>query len=158
MAPTVLIGLFVAAPIALSLLLRSNAAVAFLALCTGSVMVKYISDSAVLAVSTVSSSNSDAIANIALILLPVVLSLLILRHTISPSNMLAIILPAIFLGFATPLLVVPFLPGGIQHDIVTNSAWSQLERYQEIVIGGGTLAALLSLWMTRKVPRHGKHK
>src|SRR3989344_9224886 len=109
MAPTLLLGIFIAAPIALSILLRSNAAIAFLSLCTGSVVVKYISDDAVLAVSTVSSNNSDAIAHISLLLLPVVLTLLILRHTISPSNLPAIILPAAALGLATPVLLVPFL-------------------------------------------------
>lgn len=158
MTGIVLLALLIGLPILLILLLRSNAAIIFLALCTGSVLVTYLSQDTLNVAHSIVSSNGqviDSAVKIALLLLPAILTALFMRKSASGGKALLNLLPAIVTGVLTALLVVPLLPLAAQSNVTTTSTWSQLLQYQSFVVGAGVLISLFLLWGGRR--KHDKH-
>ena len=161
MAPVLVLGLFVGVPIALILLFRSNAAIIFLSLCVGDLLVHYVGTDAITAASNrVSANNLPSIVQIGLLLLPAFLSLLLLRKSVSPSKLPLNVVAAVGVGLVTAILVVPLLPGGVQANVVNNVWWTRAAPYQKWVIAGGSAVALIGVWFARGGSRaHSKkHK
>lgn len=155
-----MLALIVGVPIALTLLLRSNAAVIFMALCTGSVVEHYTGTSASLVASSVTArSNTTSFVHMGLLVLPALLVAFILKKSISATKMPFNIVPVAALGLVTALLLVPLLPGGVQANVMNTDAWRQLYNYSDFIIAAGTLASVVVLALTYKTPRaHRKHK
>jgi hypothetical protein len=141
----------VAIPAVLLVLLRTNSAVVFFALCSGSLLVRFIGDDANL-VGTVVGNNSHAVsqyAELVLLLLPAVVVAIILRKTVSTTKIAFNVLPAIAVGLVGVLLAVPLLPGGMQASVVNTEGWKLLEHSQELVLGASVLVSVVVLWITR---------
>lgn len=141
----------VAAPAALLVLLRTNAAVVFFSLCAGSLLVRYVGDDASL-VGTVVGNNSHAVsqyAELILLLLPALAVAIILRKSVSTTKIVFNVIPAIAVGLVGVLLAVPLLPGGVQANIISTEGWKLLEHSQELVLGASVLASVVVLWITR---------
>src|SRR5579885_508244 len=127
MSGLILLGLLAGVPILFMLLLRTNAAVVFLALCTGSVLTKYVSQDALNIAHSIVSSNGEVIdsaVKIGLLLLPALLTALFMRKSASGGKAILNILPAAVTGVLTALLVVPLLPLAAQSNLTTTSTWS----------------------------------
>lgn len=146
-------------PVALILLLRTNAAVVFLSLCAGALLVQFAGNEAGL-VGSALGNNSDVLNQyfkLALLLLPVVLSAIFLRKTMSGPKGVLNIVPALAVGIVGVLLAVPLLPEAPQNTITALNGWTMLEQSKEFVVVLGALASLMVLWLTH--PRHhGRHK
>jgi len=149
----------IAAPALLLIVLRTNAAMVFLSLCAGALLVRFAGGDASLVGSAV-GNNSAAMSQyfqLALLLLPVVLSALFLRKSMTGPKTVLNILPAISVGLVGVLLAVPLLPGGVQHTIMGLNGWSLLEKSKEVVVLAGTFVSLVVLWMTGR-PHHKDKK
>lgn len=148
----------------LLLILQTHAAIVFLSLCAGSVLISYIGNDAENAASVFSlgtSNNSDYIIRIAILLVPVVLSALALRGTMKGPRLVMNLLPAITVGLLTVLLVVPLLPPGVEGAINQTKNWAQLVNYQDMVVFVGAVSSLIILWLSHRSSNHehgGKHK
>lgn len=154
-------------PVLAITLLRVNGAIAFMSLCLGSVLVTYTSSD----VDTVFTSfvNKNALVTnqwvqLALLVLPFLLTLLFTRASVKGAKRFTNFLPALATGLLFALLVVPLLPTDMQHHIHSQQAWHQLSNLQTAVILSGALFSLVFLLFThRKKPdeegkkKHGKH-
>ena len=159
MIPYVVLGLLAGLPIVLTLLFMANGGIVILSLCAGSVLQRFVgSDAATLLNSTTakSSGSTNNIAQLALLFLPALLTIVFLRKGVSKSRFPLNIPPAIGAGVLSVLLAVPLLPGGIRHNIIQLPLWSNVQQFQGAAVTAIMFVGFLTLWMLR--PKHGKDK
>lgn len=149
----------VVVPIVLLLVFRTNAAVVFLSLCAGALAVQFVGNEANLVGSAI-GNHSEAVSQyfeLALLVLPALLSAIFLAKTMGGPKTVFNILPAIAVGVIGVLLAVPLLPNSLQTNITSLDGWTLLNQSKEFVVMAGIVASLVVLWITH--PRHhGKHK
>lgn len=155
----ILISAIVAIPTLLLFMFRSNAAIVFLALCTGSVMAKYVVTSNTAVLKPIASLNLTTLnyLQIGLILLPAVITALLLRERIRGAKVFINLLPSIACGLTVALLIVPLLPYGPKSQIIPEKSWQLLQQYQALVFAAGAVVSFLLLWAGRPNKKHGKH-
>jgi Na+(H+)/acetate symporter ActP len=162
MSPALLISSIILLPVLVLLLLRVNAALVFLSLCLGDVLVQFIAPDAnnVLNLFALHGQNANYGNNtirLFLLLVPVVLTTLFLVRTVKGKTKAVMnIFPAIGVGLLTALLIVPLLSAGIQHEIVSSSIWTQVQRSQVLIVGMSALVCLFFLWLQR--PKSGSNR
>lgn len=146
-------------PVVLILVLRSNGPVIFLSLCVGAVLVRFVGSDAGLLGSALGNNAKAAssYSQLGLLLVPPVLSLFFLRHSIRGTKIVFNILPAIAVGLVGVLLAVPLLPGGVQHNMTGSNGWSLLVHQQEIVVIASSLVCLIVLWLAPHRDTDKKH-
>ena len=165
-APTLTLAAIVLGPVIVLMLLRINAALVFLSLCLGSVLVQYVASDARDLVTSLSSSrvtihNTNATIKLFLLLLPVALTTVFMIRTVHGKMRLILnLLPAAGVGLLGALLVVPLLPAGLAHNVVTGNLWSQAQKAQDLIVSGSALVCLFVLWLQRPKAgsKRGKHR
>lgn len=145
-------------PVLAILLLRTHGAIVFLSLCAGSLLVHYVGNDAALVGSAISNnaSISNQYAQMALLLIPVILSAIILRGSMKGGKMIFNIIPAVAVGLVSVLLVVPLLPYGAQNAVTGTRGWDLLSHSQEVVVTASVLASLIVLWFSPYSSHHSK--
>lgn len=152
MAPLILIAAMLLAPAVILFLLRANAALVFLSLCLGSILVRFVGPDAqsFVGLFTKSQNISHSTIQLGLLFLPVVVtSLVMIRSVRGLPRALMNVIPSLAVGLVGLLLAEPYLPGGIQHSLIQTSVWHQLLRGQDLVVGVSALIGLLFLWLQR---------
>lgn len=165
MDPLIILIIMLAAPVLVIMLLRINAAQIFLSLCLGNVLVQFIGQDAGTILASASARPpgmpaGQSYINLALLLLPVVLTMLIMIHSVRGKAKLAYnFLPALGVGLLVTLLAVPLLSAGLTGSITALPLWRELENLQTLIISISTLLCLLFLWMQRPkaAKEDGKH-
>jgi hypothetical protein len=169
MSPDLILAAIVLVPVVLLMLLRINAALVFLSLCLGSVLVQFVAPDANEFLQLFSAhvpknvdTGNDNI-KIFLLLLPVVLTAIFMIRTVRGKGKLLLnIFPAAGVGMLGGLLLVPLLPAGLSHDIVNSNLWNEAQKAQDLIVGMSSLICLFVLWLQRpktgSEDKHGKHK
>jgi asparagine N-glycosylation enzyme membrane subunit Stt3 len=158
MDPNIILIALLAAPVIVLMFLRVNAALVFLSLCLGSVLVQFVGSDAAIIVSSTSIQHSSIpssqeYVDLFLLLLPVVLTTVIMIRSVRGTLRLAYnLLPAVGVGALLALLAVPLLSASLTSSITTLQPWHELANLQTSIISGSALLALFSLWMMR--PKH----
>ena len=158
MAPALLIGIL-AVPVVLMTVLRINGPLVFLSVCLGNVLVQFVGPDALDLVhlfSPKSGSLTESTLRLILLLVPVVLTMLIMIHSVKGNKIVFNILPAAGASFLLLLLVEPLLSPGTRGTITAPPLWAQIERSQDLVVGVSALLCLLFLWLQR--PKHESDK
>lgn len=169
MTPVIVLASIVLVPVILLMVLRINATLVFLSLCLGNVLVQFAAKDLTSLISLFAARVPKGIdagnKNVALVLLllPTLLTALFMIRTVRGRGKLALnLLPAAGVGILAALLVIPLLPGGINHDVTSSSIWSQLQSADGTVVGAAATICLLVLWMQRPhgghEDKHSKHK
>ncbi len=166
MSADVILGIMVIAPVAIILFLRINAAIVFLSLCLGSVLVQFVAPDANQFLALFSAhvpkgvDTGDSSIKILLLLLPVILTAIFMIRTVSglPKQLINI-LPALGVGLLGSLLLTPLLPVHMSGNILNSQLWVQLVKAQDIIVGLSAVVCLLVLWIQRPKAghKHGKH-
>jgi hypothetical protein len=161
MMPLVLFCAIVGLPIILGLLLRINSALLFLALASGALLQQALGDSTELALATVvKDAPVSVIADIGLLVLPLVLTLLFLRKSARKSQVLLQVLPLVAVGAAFAALLVPLFPSAMQSQIYGLSFGSVIRQSQDLVIAiavGLNLLFAFKAFKYHEDSKHGKH-
>lgn len=166
MNPELTLGAIVVVPAVLLMVLRINAALVFLSLCLGNVLVQFVASDASTWLTTFSSSHGNATVaathgdiKIALLLLPAVLTAIFMIRTVSGTPKLVLnVLPAVGVGLLAALLVVPLLASEASHNIIASSLWWNAQQAQNVIIAGSAVVCLVILWMQRPKTGGGKAK
>jgi len=154
-------------PLLAIVLLRVNGAIAFMSLCLGSVLVTYTSsdvDSVVSGLEGKHAAHLEPWVQVALFVLPLLLSLLFTRGSVKGSKSLLNVLPAAATGLLCALLIVPLLPLALRQEIHQQAVWRQLNDAQTAIILGGAVFSLMFLLFTHRRKKSdeegkkGKHK
>ena len=156
MTPLVLMAIMVGAPILLMLLLRINAALVFLSLCLGSVLVQFAGKDAQQLVNLFSASKTVSVSMVALglLLVPVLFTMIVMIRTVRGGKLLLNLLPAAAVGVVGLLLAEPHFSPGLQGSISHTTVWHELQRAQALIVGVSTLVSLLFLWLQRPKRHH----
>ena len=160
MAEIILIALLIA-PLILTFLLKANAALSFLALCTGFTAATYASGSTQHWLAHLASSGqllSTNAINLIMIAAPLVITLLLTRKHVQKKRFYLQAVPALASGGLLALSTAPLLTDWLNTDFSSVSLWGQLQKQEAIIIGIGALASLLTIWITTSKPQSKKHK
>lgn len=165
MDPLIILVAMLAAPVVIIMALRINAAQIFLSLCLGNVLVQFIGQDAGTILASTSARApglpaNQSYINLALLLLPVLLTMLIMIHSVRGTAKLAYnFLPALGVGLLLTLLAVPLLSAGLTGSITGLPLWRELANLQTLILSVSTLLCLLFMWMQRPKPSKddGKH-
>lgn len=145
--PDIALAVLVFMPLLLTFFLKSNAALGFLMLCLGFVLsTSVIGDlKHLLSESNLSVSN-EALA-IALILVPFLITL-VLSHKSAGKEVafFAQLIVSVFAGGLLALTIGPLLGNAGEFNIMNSSMWDVLVKSQAVVIGIGSLLAILLIW------------
>lgn len=151
----VLLGLVII-PVVLLMVLRINAALVFLSLCLGDVLVQFVSDDAGSILGAIGIHLGSQSVKLLLLAIPVVLTTIFMVKTVQGSRLLLNILPAAGVGLVGALLVIPLLPPGTAENIINSSLWQQVRNAQDMIVGLSALLCLFALWLQR--PKAGSHR
>jgi hypothetical protein len=166
MSPDLTLAAIVVIPAVVLMVLRVNAALVFLSLCLGNVLVQFVASDASTWLTTFSSSHGTAVVatthnniKIGLLLLPAVLTAIFMIRTVSGTPKLALnVLPAVGVGLLGALLAVPLLASNLSHDIIASSLWWNAQQAENVIIAGSAIVCLAILWMQRPKSGGGKPK
>jgi hypothetical protein len=152
-------------PAVLSYLLKSNAALSFLALCGGFAAITISgSDVQHLIGKTKITSLSSNDIDIILLIAPLILTLFFtIRSVTSAKLRLVHLVPALCAGGMLAIIAGPMLSDVVNSDISKLTFWKDLQNLESWIVGAGLMASLLLVWSSgfthAKSHSHGKkHK
>jgi len=157
--PLVLIAAMAAVPVVLLLVLRINAAIVFLSLCLGSVLVRFAGQDAGSFVNLFSSSAAarNYETSLALLLMPSIFTMIVMIGTVRGKlRALLNILPAVGVGLVGVLLAEPLFSPGLRSAIASTQVWHTMQQLQVLVVSASTIVSLLFLLMSR--PGRSSHE
>ncbi len=165
MNPTTILVAIVLIPAVLLMVLRINAALVFLSLCLGNVLVQFVASDASSWLTTFSSSQTTTVitttnsnVKIGLLVLPALLTAIFMIRTVSGSSRLLLnLLPSVGVGLLGALLVVPLLEPQLSRDIIASPLWWNAQQAQNAIIGLSAVTCLVVLWMQRPKSGGGGH-
>ena len=141
-------------PLVVLVVLRVNAAMVFLSLCLGYVLVQFVANDADSFINFVAPNRASVSASalrLGLLFLPAVLTACITLLSIHGRvRTLINILPAAGVAALAMVLAVPLLTPDVQHTVESLAIWRQASQAQALIIGISSLISLLLLWTQRR--------
>lgn len=157
MSAIVIVALIIAVPFLFGMVFRVNAALIFVSIMAGSLLVQEFADDASLVISSfVRSGDPLVVAQLVLQFLPIILMLLLARRTIGKGTVLLQTVPLLFSCALLGLLTLKLLPGSLTSEFYTSPIGAQVTQTQSLVIGAAAVSQLLFVWATQRPERHSK--
>jgi hypothetical protein len=150
--------LALAIPAALFIVLRINAALVFLSMCLGAVLLNSVAteanDMIAMFMPRISSATEMGI-EFALLLGPAVAtSIFTLLSMHGRIRVVANAFPAAASSMLAVLLAVPLLSPGLRYALESQQVWRILSGAEALVIGLGAVVSLFFLWTQRSAFKH----
>lgn len=155
-----LLAVLILLPAVLTYFLKSNSALAFLALCGGFAAITLSgSDIEHLLGQTKITSLTSNNVDLALLIIPLLLTLLFTYKSVTSKNRRYFsILPALCAGGLLAVVAAPMLSDTLQTNLSSSNFWHDLQNIQSYIVSGGLLSSLLLVW-SGGLSKHGKkHK
>lgn len=134
-------------PVLTTFFLKSNAALAYLVVCVGFVVSTSAVGDLKHLLNQMDLSVTETTLALVILLLPLILTLLLLRG--APSHgfrfMLQLVVAACA-GALLALLIGPLLNASAQIRLADSTIWPTLQSFQAPLIGAGALLSLLVIW------------
>ncbi|HUC90252.1 MAG TPA: hypothetical protein VMR45_05610 [Patescibacteria group bacterium] len=162
MSQNILLLVALVLPVVLFAVLRTNAAMIFLSLCLGAILVQYVASQANDLLQLISprlGSASASTVQISFLLVPAVITTIVTIFSVQGrTKWLINLLPAITASMLAVLLVVPLLPAHISDGLKSQQVWNYLSHSEALVVSTGALVSLMFLWTQRQSsPRRKRH-
>lgn len=151
-------GAIIVVPVFFALVFRVNAVFVFMSVCAGYLLQIALSDSVDLVLATIiKGSNSVVAASVSLLVLPVILTLFLLRKTQGRSVVFQFI-PLIFSGMLLGNLLLPLLTPGFSQSIYNSAYGDSIRQSQDLITAVAVVSNLVLAWTIFKTKSHrGKH-
>lgn len=155
----ILLAAIAVVPIILGLVLRVHAVLLFVSITAGYLLVNYVADDASLVLDTFArSSHNTLYAQLAVLLIPVILTFILLRKTM-PKSATVLHLPLLVAnGLALAAMILPLLDSGAQEKIFANEYGVMLRDFQDVVVVVAASMALIVMWLTFRHKEDKKKK
>ncbi|HSX45016.1 MAG TPA: hypothetical protein VLF39_02825 [Candidatus Saccharimonadales bacterium] len=145
----VILGIIAGLPFVLAILMRVNSIYLYMSVAAGLILAQYVSYDTMLALNAFfAHKDFGNYVNLGLLLTPIVLSLFFLRKSMSRSKTIFHLLPLAATCAALGTLIMGYLPGGIQHQLLTNQIGKTADNSQNALIAAATILTLLLAWLT----------
>lgn len=163
MIPLIVVAALVLIPALLIVLMKANAAAAFMMLCVGSVLATYIAPDVTDVLTSWQSGSAPLLVNqsvkLVLIVVPLVLAILFSAGTVRGGKQALNFILAVATGACLMLFVTPLLSADLQKQMQAQTAWHELDSLLTLLLITGASLSLLSILSSR--PHHKddkKHK
>lgn len=150
------VGAIIAAAWFILVFLRVPAFAAFFSLLVGQMLSAQASTDAYEFIGGVINIPEIRYAQIGLMLLPLLLTILFLRGHVAKSKLGIEIIPSLFVVLVGILLVSPLLPG--LERVVYEASQGQIDQYKTIILIAASVSGLLSAWISYPKPHSDKKK
>lgn len=152
-----------AVPALIFVALRVNAAMVFLSVCLGAVLVEQVATQAIEMTGLFTPkqySASQTSINLAMLLAPAVLTTVVTAFSVHGRIKVALnLIPAAAASMLAVLLAVPLFSRGLAFNLMSQQTWHILSNAEALVVGAGALVSLFFLWTQRRSFRkHDKRK
>lgn len=163
MSALVIMGLIVAVPFLLGVLLRVNAIFLFVSVAGGNLLVSQFGDDASLLIgSFVRGADSMVVSRLLLQFFPVLLMLLFARRTVGKGAVVLHVVPLLLASLTLGVFALSLVPTAMNSAVYESVAGAQIRQAQSAVIGVTVVSQLLLIWSTHRPEhhnkRHHKHK
>lgn len=149
-----------AVPLIVLTVLRINAAMVFMSLCLGYVLVELVAKDANSLISFLApgESLSRTTWHLGMLLLPAILTCIFTIFSIRGRIKSALnIFPAAGASVLAVLLTVPLLTPGLRYALESEVLWRELIRAQALIVGVSAFISLLFLWSQRRHAKKSDH-
>lgn len=154
MAPPILLGLLVGIPLILVTLFRVKPLYLFVSIITGYFWVQFLGESAELMLRSFATvSHPEVVIRLILLLIPVVLTLLLMRKTLSASAIPFQFILLIGNSVLLATFMVPLLTAGTQGALYQTHVGSVFWQIHDVAIAAIAGLHLLVMFIMR--PKHG---
>jgi hypothetical protein len=148
----------IAVPVLAITILRINAAMVFLSLALGTMLVEYLAPFAKDLTNIITPHTgavSDSTITLGFLLAPAVVTAIFTMLSVSGRlKALINILPAAASSLLAVLLTVPLLPKSMSAGLESQHTWHILSNLQPLVVGVGAVMSLVFLWTQRGGSKH----
>jgi hypothetical protein len=161
MSPLILLGLLAGVPLVLLTLLRVKPLYIFVSTVTGYLWVQYLGEPADLTLrSLVRVDHPDVVARIGLLLIPVVLTLILMRKSLPTSALPFQFFLLVANSLLLAVLIINLLPSGVQTTLYATNAGNVVRQANDVLIAGVAGLHVLVMWIMRPKHHdaHSKHK
>jgi hypothetical protein len=143
-----LLAVLILLPAVLGFLLKSNAALAFLAMCGGFAVITLSgSDIEQLFGKTKITSLTSNDVDVFLLLAPLLITLLLTFRAAAATGLrVAQLIPALCAGAVVAIIAGPMFSSAVGSDVAKLTAWKDLKTAQSYIVGAGLLSSLLLIW------------
>lgn len=153
---------FIVVPVLAAVVLRSSGTLMFLSVCLGSVLATHVAGDASSIISSATPDDGASAmqwAQLGLLVLPFVLTLLFTRKRASSSEMITGVFAAAAAGALLGLLAVPYMTETMSSTFTGSEVWHQIDNLQTSIVIAGSVLVLASFFMGRhKSHDEKKHK
>lgn len=151
MSPLVLVGIAIVVATVVMVILRVSSIFLLLSVIVGVTLQSTLGESTEFALSAIIKSGPiHDISQAFLLLLPVVLTSMLLRKSMSRSGLFLYLLPLVLACAALGIYVIHLLSGTLQDAIYTSAGGSQFRQAEDLIIA---LAGVLNLMLAWRVYR-----
>ncbi len=158
MTAQIILYSILAFPLILGLALRVSTSHLFFSLMAGELLARYFAHDVEKIAEQSMRQNSLPLGELALIILPMVITAVLLRDTIPKSKVILHIIPLAITGIVLSAFILPILPTSLQNQIATDRVGDYLLDLNRVIIGGVVILQLVSLWLFTKIGKsRGKH-
>ena len=157
MTGTIVLAGVLAAPLILGILFRVNVTFLFFSVMAGELLGRYFGEDLNLLIYTQFRNITLATyGEILLIVLPLVLTAIFLRKSLTKGKTLVHIIPFIVTGVVFAAFVLPLLPEDIRRQVQELALGDWLIHLNKVIIGAVIISQLITLWLLNRA--HIKHK
>ena len=143
----------IAVPVVGMVLLRVNAAMVFLSLCLGQILVQYVAPQAndlLHMLDSRAGGLSTTTIDLALLLAPAVATAILMLFSVHGGlKRLLNLVPAVAASLLAVLLAGPLLPTNLRHSFHSHQLWVYVSNAQALIVGAGAAVSLFFLWSQR---------
>ncbi len=151
MIPYLIVGGLLAVPVVLGFLMRVSAPYIFFSVMAGELLARYFGEKAILeAEKAFRNPYTTHYAELAILTLPVILTAMILKGTISISKNILNLVPLVITGVVYASFALPLLPADVQATISSNPLGRELLNTSSEIIGVVVLVQLVALWVLNR--------
>lgn len=136
-------------------LLRAPATVLFFALLVGQLMAEQLGNEAYDLINQYATFNDIRYVYVGILLLPVILTLLVLRGKISKTKRIIEVLPLLFTAVAIMIFIDNYL--SLSRNLPADQN-NLLQTYEGVIVSAGAVLSLVSSWFSFPRSHKDKHK
>jgi hypothetical protein len=161
MTPLIVVAAVACVPVVLALVLRVHAVFLFVSMAAGYLLVQFVGDDAGLAADAfIRRANTPMVTQIALLVAPILFTLLLMRKSMPRSKMVLHVIPLIAIGMSLAVLLLPLVPSNVQKQVFDAPHGNVIRDAQDVVVAVAAVLTLLLTWTTgrHKEDKKSKHK
>lgn len=157
--PYAVLGLVLGLPLLLGLLFRVGTSHLFLSLLAGELLGRTFGDEAELILHSAPNGHAMApYAETAILVLPLLLTALFLRHTLTKGKVLLHVLPFALTGIIFAAFALPILPEAVQAQVTSVDIGKRLLDNSQLIVGVVVFLQLIALWLINRPKESGHGK